>query len=335
MIKAIFGSIRMLGGSIRSPPTRRMASPTWPWKKSWNGPRPRSSRKCRFPCPAGFSCEARSWQRRRGNRWREQASNFSREAGNPYLRNDVLTKWQAIVSSGPDGAFGIAVLPGRGHLVIHGPTDDYVLQEIASNRLFSNRPGGSRYYANAFVPLDLKPESAVQDVKVTLRPAVTIKGQLLGPDGKPPAEALMISRLRITPLSFQWRGSPFPLHNGRFELHGCDPHKSYPVFFLDPQHKLGAAVELAGKAASGEPVTVRLAPCGSATVGFVDAAGRPFKNHRPPLQMIVTPGPDKFDPDARKTGALLGDMDFVANIDRLNHWQEPPTDSQGRITWRA
>ena len=227
---------------------------------------------------------------------------FPREAGNPYLRNDVLTKWQAIVSSGPDGAFGIAVLPGRGHLVIHGPTDDYVLQEIASNRLFSNRPGGSRYYANAFVPLDLKPESAVQDVKVTLRPAVTIKGQLLGPDGKPPAEALMISRLRITPLSFQWRGSPFPLHNGRFELHGCDPHKSYPVFFLDPQHKLGAAVELAGKAASGEPVTVRLAPCGSATVGFVDAAGRPFKNHRPPLQMIVTPGPDKFDPDARKTG---------------------------------
>jgi hypothetical protein len=260
---------------------------------------------------------------------------FPRQAGNPYLRNDVLTGWQAIVSSGPDGVFRIAVLPGPGHLIIHGPTDDYVMQEIALNRLFSNRPGGSRYYANGFVPLDLKPGSPVHEVMVTLRPAVTVKGQLLGSDGKPPEEALMISRLRTTPLSLQWRGNPVPVRDGRFELHGCDPDKSYPVFFLDPQHQWGAAVELAGKAASGEPVTVRLAPCGSATVRFVDAAGKPVKNHRPPLQMIVTPGPDMFDPEARKTGALLGDMDFVANIDRLNHWQEPPTDAQGRITWRA
>ena len=33
-------------------------------------------------------------------------------------------------ASGSDGSFQIAVLPGPGHLVVLGPSDDYVLREI-------------------------------------------------------------------------------------------------------------------------------------------------------------------------------------------------------------
>ena len=40
----------------------------------------------------------------------------------------VLSGWQAIVASQDDGSFQIAVPPGKGHLLVFGPTGDYVLE---------------------------------------------------------------------------------------------------------------------------------------------------------------------------------------------------------------
>jgi hypothetical protein len=68
-----------------------------------------------------------------------------------------------------------------------------------------------------------------------------------------------------------------PVQHGAFDLPGCDPDRAVPVYFLDVENQLGAVVELSGKQA-GEPVTVRLAPCGTATVRFVDGDGRPLAN---------------------------------------------------------
>ena len=46
--------------------------------------------------------------------------------------------------------------------------------------------------------------------------------------------------------------------------------RSYPVYLLDPKNRLGATVEISGKQAGGDPVVVRLAPCGSATLRLLD-----------------------------------------------------------------
>ena len=62
--------------------------------------------------------------------------------------------------------------------------------------------------------------------------------------------------------------------DGRFELHGFDPEKAAPVYFLDADHEWGAAVELSGKQA-GEDLTVRLQPCGQAKARFVGPDGKP------------------------------------------------------------
>src|SRR5262249_43871774 len=145
--------------------------------------------------------------------------------------------WEGTVVSGDDGTFRIAVPAGRGHLLIHSPASDYVLQEIGSSEIVYGKPGGERYYAHGLVRLDLKPGDDVHDVAVTFRRGARVSGRLIGPDGKPVAQALMISRLNITGLSPEWRGFPEQIHGGRFLLHALDPDRAEPVYFLDAKNK--------------------------------------------------------------------------------------------------
>src|SRR5262249_31115361 len=120
------------------------------------------------------------------------------EKNNRNLRSNLVTGWEGTVVSGDDGTFRIAVPAGRGHLLIHSPASDYVLQEIGSSEIVYGKPGGERYYAHGLVRLDLKPGDDVHDVAVTFRRGARVSGRLIGPDGKPVAQALMISRLNIT-----------------------------------------------------------------------------------------------------------------------------------------
>src|SRR6202022_81320 len=131
------------------------------------------------------------------------------------------------------------------------------------------KPGGQRLHYHGFAALDLKSAAKPPGLTVKLRRGVTIKGRLVGPDGKPVAEAEMLCRVIARSNTFR-----AVVRNGRFELHGCDPQETYPVLFLDARHRLGAAVKLSAKHAAGDPVTVRLTPCGSARLRFVDAQGQ-------------------------------------------------------------
>jgi RNA polymerase sigma factor (sigma-70 family) len=258
-----------------------------------------------------------------------------RQADNPNYRRDVLTGWESTVVGGDDGRFDICVLPGPGHLLIHGPTPDYVMAEVSEAKLLQGKEGGSRYYAHAVVPLGLKAGAGTHDVAVKLKRAVTVKGRLVDPDGKPVAEALMLSRLGVDPVTSYWRGFPVVVRDGSFELHGCDPEKSYPVSLLDARHQTGATVELSGKQA-GEAVTVRLAPCGRAATRLVDAEGKPLAKQGLWLELVVTPGASRYD--LKKTyeeGQPAADAEYVGNIDHLNYRDGPRTDADGRITFPA
>jgi hypothetical protein len=218
-------------------------------------------------------------------------------------------------------------------LLISGPTADYVHQEIGSNVIYNGRPGGQRYYPDGLVKLDIPPKTDTKDVAVTLQRGVTVKGRLTGPDGKPVARALMFCRLHVASFDLFWR-FPVEVRDGQFELHGCDPKESYPVYFLDPENKCGATVTVSGKQA-GEEHKVRLAPCGQAVARFVDPQGKPVANHHPHLEMVITPGPNRYDFTAGDKGVLAADSELLANLDRLNYWKGPSTDAQGRCTFVA
>jgi RNA polymerase sigma factor (sigma-70 family) len=258
-----------------------------------------------------------------------------REGGNPDLRRDVLTGWEQVAASGSDGSFRLAVLPGSGHLLLSGPGLDFIHEEVGSRVLAKGKPGGYRIYADGLVKLDLAADSGPQDVTVTLRRGVTVRGRLLGPGGKPVARAQMVCRLLHTAVPSLFH---VEAQGGLFALHGCDPDKDYPVYFLDPEDGWGATVTLAGKQAGGDPVTVRLATCGRAVVRFADPEGRPLKDHLMRsaviLKMVVTPGPPCEQADDK--GLLEADQVFADNLlrrkDRVAR-KQLKTDAEGRITY--
>jgi beta-lactamase regulating signal transducer with metallopeptidase domain/protocatechuate 3,4-dioxygenase beta subunit len=251
---------------------------------------------------------------------------------NPYMKEGIKSGWQVGVISDASGAFKIVVPPGNTMLFISGPNNDYIQQEMGGMEIYQGKPGGQRNYAAAFMPLDLKPESEPLELSVHIRRGVTVRGQIVGPEDQSVGEVQMLSRIFMFANEHTFRGSEVRTKQGQFEIHGLDPEKSVPVYFLDAKNKLGAAVDISGKSAEKGPLVVRLNPCGTAMARFVDPDGKPLVKYEPNFQIVVTPGP--FKDDKRGEKELAADEDFVCNFDRLNYWDPRcVTDAQGRCTF--
>jgi beta-lactamase regulating signal transducer with metallopeptidase domain/protocatechuate 3,4-dioxygenase beta subunit len=249
----------------------------------------------------------------------------------------IITGWQGIALSDANGAFAISVLPGPGHLLVHGPTPEYVYQEIGDRELGDGRPGGRRNYAHAIVQIN-PPNDSASPIELTphLKRGMEIDGRLLAPDGHAVEEAVMISRLQINPASPTWRGIATEIvHGGRFAVSGCSPGVPCPVYCLDPEHQTGATLRVEASSAGQEPLTVRLAPCGTAKARFVDSEGKPIADLEPSLHLVVTAGVAQFDRSPAARGKLMADEDFAVNIDPKNQHPLPKTGADGVATFRA
>ncbi len=243
----------------------------------------------------------------------------------------VLSGWQAIEASGETGEFRIAVPPGKGHLLVFGPTGDYVLGEIGATMLDNGKPGGRRYRAAAIIPYEVKAGDAPHQVTAALRPGVTVRGRVEGPDGQTVTNAMILTTLHIEPFNPFWRGDfHVKVRDGRFELHGLDPKGKSRISVLDTAHEWGATLDVSGEQA-GKDLTIRLKPCGTAKVRFVDPAGRPVAGHYSSFEMVMTPGPNPMTRDDRERAELAADVALVANVDRKHYWTQRRTDAEGRM----
>jgi protocatechuate 3,4-dioxygenase beta subunit len=235
-----------------------------------------------------------------------------RTEDNPYARMTagapVIDWWSRDACSGPDGTFELPVLPGPGWLLVKGPSPEYMHVEVSARQLQAGRAGGTSYFPDALVPLDLKADAADREVVATLRRGLTVTGRVLGHDGRPAAAAFLLAPTYL-PLESALRGNLLPMRlpvrDGRFELPGCDPDKGVPVLFFDPHHQAGAVVELSGKQAGDEPVLVRLAPCSRATARCVDAKGRLVPQPALRLAVLLRPGADLQDSINHQVDACL------------------------------
>ena len=194
-------------------------------------------------------------------------------------------------------------------------------------------------YSHAYAALDLKPGMGSQEVNLVVRRGATVEGRVVGPDGQPVRDAWIFSRLILDPSRgawMDWTGSYHgKVRNGRFEIRGLAPDAEVPVYFLEPERKLGAVVNLSAKSAAGGPVTVRLEPCGSARAWLVDPDGKPVAKpvRELSITMVVTPGPARNNfPNDKATGLLSADEGDLTEVDPINYETELAPDADGRIT---
>jgi hypothetical protein len=265
--------------------------------------------------------------------------------------------------SGPDGSYRLGVPAGAGWLLATHPSGEYVPQIIGSGGGGFNHPTGGSFekpsgdpsYHHAVVAVDVKKGDKVKEVAVTLRRGVTVKGRLVGPDDKPVASAVLFVGGGHRP-RFESTMQPIHVRGGRFEVRGLDPDKTYRLLFLEhprmpktwwttealesfdqlwlpellgPQNKRGASREVSPKKVKGDLV-VKLAPCGKATVRFVDGDGKPLARYAPWLQLVVTPGPPIRQ--ALEDKVLAAEVVALTGHNGDPQPGEPQTDAEGRVT---
>ncbi len=235
-----------------------------------------------------------------------------------------------------DGSFALSIVPRSGYLTVQAPTDDYVLQPQSNELRSVGLPLNVNHYAHAFVACEPKPGTENQDVKIALQPGVTVKGQVVGPDGQPVRDALMVSRIHLGPSRMWSAGDHRVARNGRFELHGLDLDSAVSVSFFEPNRKLGATVPFSGKLASGELIVVKLEPCATATARLVGPGRKPLAGYQNPalISMVVTQGEFSLI-KARRDGTAFADQGILTVVDPINYAKAPAADGQGRIVFPA
>jgi RNA polymerase sigma factor (sigma-70 family) len=239
-----------------------------------------------------------------------------------FVPPNVLSYKHSLVRSGADGSFQVSVPEAPGHLLVVGPTPNYVTQVVGNRELYYGKPGGYPRRYHAALPLDLRGGGARREVTVKLRRGVTVRGEIVGPDGKPIDEGVVVGAglvspfLHLFPEEHETTSRTHRISAGHFELPGCDPEKTYRLYFLsgqagagglsfrgdldaraglswygDKRDRLGATVEVSVRQTAEKPLVVRLEPCGWVTGKFRGPDGKPVRVRGDWLQLVVAPGP--------------------------------------------
>src|SRR5262249_45904359 len=141
------------------------------------------------------------------------------------------------------GTFAMAVFPGKGHLVVLGPTPEYILTEYGYQLLRHGRPGGARKYAQAVIPIEVDGKSEPVEVAVKLKKGETLRGHVLDPEGRPLEQGTLVTDFNVSNEAHRWGGNRKAIRNGRFVLHGLDPGRPYHFLVIDHKHRWGASFD--------------------------------------------------------------------------------------------
>jgi RNA polymerase sigma factor (sigma-70 family) len=144
--------------------------------------------------------------------------------------------------SGADGSYRLVVPPGPGTLLVDSDDPNLISRSTSVDEILTGKPGGETRFHPGVIAVNPKLADSPRTLDITVRRGVTLRGTVLGPDGKPVRQGVLICPGELVrPVESQLRfitaaGNPprgLILTDGRFELPGCDPDRVYRVFALD------------------------------------------------------------------------------------------------------
>jgi RNA polymerase sigma factor (sigma-70 family) len=226
--------------------------------------------------------------------------------------------------NGPDGTFTLLGLPGRGIVTAtvprkgeHAGVAARYLVGIGADavarlgRLEETRPRAvDPSWTNALAGLDVEPGKREVTCALLLDPGKTVKGRVVGPDGKP------VAGVRVDRTSGHTDSADAPGSDGRFTFGCVDPQRARAFLFRHDEKKLGAVVMIRGDRT--DEVTVKLQPYGTLLGRLVDTDGTPLAGWR--VSGIVEANQFGFDrgwvgffqPTTDKDGKFH--IDFLAGL---------------------
>jgi hypothetical protein len=209
----------------------------------------------------------------------------------PNLHSSKITNCTAMAPSSavlqPDGSYSLVVLPGPGVVcVAASPRDSYAVAHVDERELADLFHDGRNHGGNQGLPtaigaararilginayhalalIDPNEHDKMRALDFTLQLAHTIPGTLVGPDGTPVTGVTVVG---LTALAGEE-----VLDSASFTVQGLNPRRSRDLFFYHQGQELGQVVTVRGD--ETEPLTVRLAPCGSVVGRLMDQRSNP------------------------------------------------------------
>lgn len=231
-----------------------------------------------------------------------------------------------------DGRFRMPVWPGPGHLLVHGPTTDYLHIMVSDGDLYYGKPGLQRNYPDGALRVKYKPgETAAAPVTIELARGVTLRRKVVRPDGQPAGGMLHARSHLVDRREIQGHTPAIPIAGGRIELHGFGPEESNPLLLLDIDHHCGVAISPTAEEVDIE-APIQMLPCGSAKFHYIDEDGQPIADHEPRLHVVVTPGAPATH-HITHDQPLWSDTIIWQNMfwDMVSRRKLPKTDSDGNV----
>ena len=232
-------------------------------------------------------------------------------------------------ASDAEGRFRLSVWPGRGYLLVDGPTDDYLHTMISDGDLYYGESGLQRNYHDAAVRINFKSSETPAPLAIELERGVTLRRNVICPDGQP-ASGKAFARSYLSPdrKAIDGYSQPIEIIDGKIELPGFGPEQSNPLFLIDLAHHCGAMVSPSASEVELTSPPIQLLPCGAAKFRFVNDDNEPLADYEPWLHLMITPGaPATHHIEADQP--LWSDTIIWQNVARPA--KVPKADAEGRV----
>ncbi len=248
----------------------------------------------------------------------QPAPKNSNNDGSHDMRNTVLTD--------KDGRFAITTLPGGGVLAVEAPDESYIRSPLKKYAYRTVYPHGQ-------LAIDVPKDGTPPPVEIGLRKGVALEAKIVGPDGQTVKDVTAMYPGIDAKLIDIWnQGHDFS--DGVFRIEGADPERTYRVFFIKPEQRLGAVAELKYDPKTPGPIEFKLQPTATIRGKVVNPDGSPAKGGQ--VNPFLALGAEKEELSRKDTfdgEKLQFYTNFLGQRNFYFHNNEPG--SQGEFVFEA